>query len=478
MMKNPWIRPVLLITIAVWTGGCRCPTPCCVPATPVAPCSFQEALPASEPPDVASLVGQLCEAELCEGYSCERPSRLPSHGESYDLLDAKTCQCNACTNATVANLTDLERHWASVLICCEEGAVEEAICLTRNLLTLQSAEHRNQAAGSALTTYYLLAAAEVQDDYLERGIAEVTSTLERVDSLEQASLPAPEEIDRGGLMSRRTQLLDQRQQLKLARIQLNGQLKRLLGCPIETQRLFWPQVDWTPCLEPLDFDAVVYEGLLSRTDVRTVQLVRCKLSRATLPVARAVLKVADSTLGTVEPAPGIIHQIRCGECEKQEIPIRCRQLTLLANETQRVATAKIKSAAFKVMIQQDRVRLAKEAVDSTRMRLAELEKMRDAKNKSVFQISASRVRVFEAEAELVKQIADLKVAEVALRQERGDLCIECGYQPSLCGEFCCTGCCGRHCGCTGGCGTCCESCNCCDSVECCNQESCCSCAAE
>lgn len=402
---------------------------------------------------------------LSEGYSYERPSLLPGPADSYELIDPATCQCNACTNAALANLTDLERHWAGVLICCEEGAIEEALCLTRSLLTLQSTEHRNQAASSALTAFYLLAAAEIQDDYIERGLAEVGSTLQRIDSLEQASLPVPDAIDRGDLTSRQTELQDQRHQLGLLRIQLNGQLKRLLGCPIDTERLFWPQVDWTPRLEPLDVNAVVAGGLQCRSDVRTVRLVRCKLNSATLPVARAVLKIADGTLGTVEPAPGILSKIRCGECRDHEIPVRCRQLALLEVETERAATAKIKSAAYKVSVQQDRVRLAKAAVDDTRARLAELEKTRETEQKSIFEISAARVRVFEAEAELVRQIADLKVAEVALRQERGDLSIECGYRATLCGEFCCTGCCHNCCGGNSCC--CCQSCTvggCCDAI--------------
>ncbi|MEO2049791.1 MAG: hypothetical protein ABGX16_24800, partial [Pirellulales bacterium] len=61
---------------------------------------------------------------------------LPTPDESYQLLDTKTCQCHAATNANTANLVLLERHWARVVIECDSRAVRDNLCLERDLLAL------------------------------------------------------------------------------------------------------------------------------------------------------------------------------------------------------------------------------------------------------------------------------------------------------------------------------------------------------
>ena len=446
-----WLA-IALIVLAGLQSGCRCPSCNCVPVTPVAPCAYEATIPAPRSPDdLASLIPASPDAV------CDFPCRLPEATECYEALDHSTCQCNAATNSVTASAVDLERHWANVLISCDEGPVEEALCLTRGLLALQSSDLRNSSAASALTALYLLAGAEAELDYADRGIAELKATITRLDELKEGGLEVPDGLDRGALASRHAELCDNRLQLCYARLQLNGQLKRLLGCPIDARRFFWPQIDWTPNLVKPDVEGAVIEGLAHRADLRSLHLVRCKLSRATLPVARQVLQVADGTLGTVSPAPGIVHHLRCGDCKEHEIPVRCRQLTMLTADTERLAIAAIKSAAYKVVVQQDRVRLAKQAVDSRRGELLELEKRREAEEITIFEISAARGRVIEAEASLVEKVIELKVAEIGLRESQGTLALECGYEAVVCGEHCCTGCCvGSASGCQscGGAGCC------------------------
>ncbi|MEM8865478.1 MAG: TolC family protein, partial [Planctomycetota bacterium] len=377
-----------------------------------------------------------------EPSPCDFPCLLPGPTECYETLDATTCQCNAATNTSIANAVALERHWANVLISCEEGLVEEALCLTRSLLALQAADLRNASAATALTSFYLLAGVEAQQDYLDRGISELETAIRRLDSLKEEGLPTPDQIDRSVLATQLVELRDKNLQLCLLRIQLNGQLKRQLGCPLDERRFFWPRVEWAPNLAPIDIESAVAEGLSSRVDLRSLQLVRCKLSKATVPVARLVLQVADGTLGAVTPTPGLIHHLRCADCKKHEIDVRCRQLLLLEEDATQLAIAKVKNGAYKVMTQQDRVRLAKQAVDERRAELNRLEKIREVEDISIFEISAARGRLFEAEATLVEKVIELKVAEVALRETQGMLAVECGYSVSICGEHCCTGECG------------------------------------
>ncbi len=456
----------LLVLAGLVLSGCRCSNCGCVPSGPTAPCVFPESPTATVTPDVAALL------PACPG-ECQFPCLLPAPSEAYDLLDRSTCQCNAATNTTVANAVEIERYWATVLIGCESEVVTESLCLTRSLLSLQAADLRNASAASALTSFYLLAGVEASEDQVELGIREVEASLARIDRLKAKDLPVPDALDRGALAARRDELHDKQLQLCFARIQLNGQLKRLLGCPLDESRLFWPEVDWAPDLEPLDIESLVAEGVAVRSDLRSLRLVQCKLDKATLPVARQVLAVIDGALGTVAPTPGILAHLRCGKCKDHEIPVRCRQLSMLEADATQLATGKIKSAAYKVAIQQDRVRLAKQVVDQRREWLIDLEQRRDTDDISAFEISSARGRVFEAESSLIEKVVELKVAEVGLREVQGMLAAECGYHPVVCNEHCCTGkcgCCPEACGC--GQGACCgnnvtDGCIC---AEACSQE--------
>ncbi|MEM8865055.1 MAG: hypothetical protein AAGF31_05860, partial [Planctomycetota bacterium] len=184
--------PIALLFVALAAiAGCRCPACKCVPPTPVAPCSFQQTMPAEGSVDLAALVPECGEPGGIEPSPCDFPCLLPGPTECYETLDATTCQCNAATNTSIANAVALERHWANVLISCEEGLVEEALCLTRSLLALQAADLRNASAATALTSFYLLAGVEAQQDYLDRGISELETAIRRLDSLKEEGLPTP-----------------------------------------------------------------------------------------------------------------------------------------------------------------------------------------------------------------------------------------------------------------------------------------------
>lgn len=426
-----FFRPLLMMllaAIALAPAGCRCPSCKCVPASNFAPCSYERACGIAETPDFTTL------ATVESDQLFLFPGRLPSPSDQNRVIDAATCQCNAARNARVAYLLKLEQHWAGVLIECESEPVRKALCLTRDLLKLREAEIRNEAAGSALTTLYTLAGVELQLNYVQLGIDEVSGSMRRYDELKQRGLALPDEVDRSQITTTLTDLQDQQLQLQLARIQLNGQLMRLLGCPLQSSDPFSPRVNWACDLTPPDPEVVAAEGMAHRADVRGVRLAVCRLERATMPVARAVLKLADGALGSVEPQDGICHLLRCGACYDAEEPIRRRQLCTMLQGSRQTALAKIKGAAFQVGIQQQRVGVARQAVLDRRKELSELERLRDLEDRSVFEISLARGRLFTAEATLVSMVVELKVSEVALKQEQGLLVVECGLGARLCCE--------------------------------------------
>ncbi|MEM6329196.1 MAG: hypothetical protein AAF790_02990 [Planctomycetota bacterium] len=447
MTKLLATRAAVLLAAAAMLGGCRSSTCCRVPATPVAPCVYErvdrdaEAVGSHGFAAFTAAIDPTADGLATQGGEQPRPTLLPGVGEAYEVLTRAECQCNAATNTTVANAVELERYWASLLIGCESDTVAKSLCLTRSLLSLQAAELRKASAAAALTSFYLLAGVEASEEFLDRGIEEIDASLRRIDVLREKNLPGPDSSERGTLAAKRDELVDQRVQLGFARVQLNGQLKRLLGCPLDERVLFLPRIDWAPGLTAPDIDLLVAEGVAARSDLRSLRLVRRRLEKATLPVARQVLQVIDGSLGAVAPKPGVLSHLRCCDCKECEAPIRCRQLTMIEADATELATGKIKGAAYKLATQQARVRLAMQVAQRRRQTLEDLERRREADDISIFEISAQRARAYEAEASLVEKLVELKVAEVALREVQGLLAADCGYAAQVCGEQCCTGCC-------------------------------------
>lgn len=432
-MHLPRIAIIGIITVAT-AAGCRCPSSCCVPATPHVACDLQQSSVDDQAPNLVLLTPQ-CQDETC----ALQP--LPSPDETYHLLTPADCQCRAAANANLANLVELEEHWASVIIECDSKIVQENLCLQRDLLELHAVDVRNKAAGAALEAYYQLAGLEARKHYLERAILEATRSRDRADKLRDSGLPA--DIDRDELSIRLSKLEDQRLQLDYARVRLNGTLQKQLGCPVSETNFFWPQVDWAPDMGALDPEAELAAGLPNRIDLRGVALVLCNLEKTTLRVARGVLAVADGTLGSVEPTEGIVHRIRCISCTDHEVDVRCRQLTMLYNDTEQLATAEIKGAVYQVVLQQQRVALSRKAVEARRANLETMTARRDADDVQVFEISGARGRLFDAESDLIEQSASLKIAAVRLRQAQAALAMECGYCAKLCCECSCDGACTR-----------------------------------
>lgn len=416
-----------VVPLSAVLTGCACPCGGRVPGTPCAPCVDDLTVPEDILPDFVELA------------SAEAPLPLPAPTETFQSIDAMTCQCRAATNLTSANLVELERYWAKIVIQCDTKYVGKNLLLDRDLLALHAAGLRNEAAGTALKAFHQLAGLEAQKHYLNLGIEESRLTLNRIDRFREKSIELPTDIDRSVVVAQLAELEDKKLQLEFSRIQLNGQLQKMTGCPLDEYTFFWPQHDWLPDLSPVDVGAELAMGLDTRSDLRGLSLVLCQLEQRTLTVARGVLNFAEATVGTVEPQDGVLHWARCFRCNKSELPIRCRQLALFYSDTEQGAMAEIKNAAYLIGLQQQRVVAAKKLVEQLEARLRQLEETRDIEDVSVFEISNARANIYNAQAKLIEQVVQLNIARVSLREAQGMLAVECGFNPQLCCEGCCDG---------------------------------------
>jgi len=419
-----------LVALGTVATGCRCPSGGCVPSTPCAPCSYELTVADAEPPELAELIAQRDADE-----SLLQP--LPQPGETYLALDAATCQCNAVANAYQANMVELERHWACVQIECDSGAVAENLLLFRDGFALRAHSIRNKAASTALESFYQLGGLEAQQRYLNLVLQETRQSLQRLESLEEEGVELPDDVNKADIQTRLQEIEDQQFQLHFARLTLNGQLQKQLGCPISEHQFYWPKIDWVAEPVPLDAEGEVLQGLETRADVRAVRLVLCHAKKKTLPVVRALLKTSDPTVGSVEPQEGLRHRVLCLRCNEHEIPVRCRQLALLYEEKRQLATGEIKSACYEIVLRHRRVLLAQGTVDLRQQHLNMLTKKRDAQDVAVFEISQARGKLYEAQSALVQRLVELKIAQMGLRRAKNVLPSECGFIPILCEEGCC-----------------------------------------
>ncbi len=336
-------------------------------------------------------------------------------------------------------MVELERHWAKVMLECDTKSVRKNLCLDRDLLALHAYDHRNMTAALALEAFHQLAGLEAQKHYLILAAEETGRTLDRLDRLKEQGLSTPDEFDRTDVAKQLNELETKKVEVDFLRIQLNGQLQKLTGCPLDETTFFWPQADWEPQLAPLDVEEELATGLATRADLRGLHLTLCNLTKTTLTVARGVLKFADSTVGSVEPQDGWIHVARCYRCNQHEVPVRRRQLALFVDHSEQSATAEIKGAAYRIGLLQQRVVIAQKIREEQQRRLDELRDTRDINDITIFEISSARGQLYEAESKLIEEVTALRIAYVQLRRAQGVLALECGFEPTLCTEGCCNG---------------------------------------
>jgi hypothetical protein len=118
-------------------------------------------------------------------------------------------------------------------------------------------------------------------------------------------------------------------------------------------------------------------------------------------------------------------------------------LSLLYTDTEQLATAEIKGAVYQVALQQQRVIQARAAVEERRKGLYSLTAKRDVNDTPIFEVSRARLRLYDAESNLIEQVASLKIAKSRLSKAQALLASQCGFEPHLCCEGCCTGDCLR-----------------------------------
>jgi outer membrane protein TolC len=214
--------------------------------------------------------------------------------------------------------------------------------------------------------------------------------------------------------------LDQQAQLERTILQLNQQLRQLVGGNPEERVRLWADADLRVELAPSDEPEAIAIGLRERAELVLIRHLRDNLSATSVTVARSALAAADPSLGVSgSPAMSLFSQhLLCG-CLACEEPIRARQLDRLLNSREEAVADDVREAIIAMETRLRQVAIANERLAHWRKRHDDLEALRQVGQTTPFDVNAAELEIIRAETTLVQQVIAWRIAQVDLREAQG-----------------------------------------------------------
>lgn len=413
MRQTAQILPIFAILMATLAGCAYHKSEACIPALPgTATLTY---------PDVG---GKIVPEVDYDAVPIEPAKNLTLEPCAYTSLTPAEIQCISATNSSVANVISLEGDLAiSTSRKCFSS--QEAESMRCRLMKYRSVDIRNQTAGIALRAFYQLALAEASIEPLEMGLSELEAAVVDVEKLQAAGFPTP--VDPRELRQRRLELLSKRAELDANIRKLNEQISVAMAMNPCCGTSISPVIDWKINDETVDANIAVQQGLASRTDLGQVEMMLRNLTSKTLPAAQSTLQTAEIGIGQLDQRLRMLQMILPGPSEEIELPVRRSQLNRIVAEQQRIVAGEIRSAIADLDSSARRAAIARRTLE---LRLAQLQDIQDqlqVEEANAFQEVEAKLNVYQAQADLMKQIIDWKIADVQLREAQGLLAAECGF---------------------------------------------------
>ncbi len=405
MRTGGWLI-LVVVALAPLASGCRTPFHE-VPHGPGLPLELPTVERRLTPVDVTQVVDTL-------------PIR-PDAQPSYHPLSAEKCRQLACEHAGIANLllqaADDSAQRRSMWF--RENAADD---LRRNLAVHLSCEARNRAAGAALELYFRLVEAELLSDALTATQVELAELIAAATKASEAGFK--ESADLLQLRKQQVELRADQARLRTGISRLNAELKALLRLDTTPGNLLpTDSIQVTP--EPLDAEQAVRVGLASRSDLHAVQTLIAGLDTTTIGAVRQALVGLVPPLGAVTAAsrvlaPGLQSLIQ--HFLKPEVESLRRQLQGHLADREREVAKDIRAAVDEWTGARDLVAIAKRRLVVETERATELKVKRNAGVAVEADYRRATLDVMRAEADLVREAAKWKLADVKARQAMGILC--------------------------------------------------------
>ncbi|HVK18707.1 MAG TPA: hypothetical protein VM533_17375 [Fimbriiglobus sp.] len=338
----------------------------------------------------------------------------------YHRLTAEECHRLACASSSAARLIDVATESQPRRLL--DGTPREADELREAAAVQASREARLRTAAAALELYYQLLEAELLSDVLAESQAEVDELVRAGQVAIEEGVPESEQFLT--LRRQQIQLRADRAKLQAGIRRLNTELKSLTGLDhLPGSILPADQVTVTP--EPLDAEHAVRVGLATRPDLQLIRTLTAGLNARTVDAVRQAVAGLIPPLAAINTAtrvlaPGLRRLIPY--LTKPDVQAMRAQLTTLYADREREAVRDIRTAVDEWTSQRELVAIATRRVQLESDRVHELTVKREAGMAVEMEYRLSRLELFKAQADLIREAVKWQRADVKARQAMGLLC--------------------------------------------------------
>ena len=406
-MHRAWQLYGPALGIGLFLAGCRELPP--VPQEPPAPVLAWGERPVLAP-DV-SLVSYTPHAEP-----------LPTAALAGMQLSAEECAHFACAHSSAARLIGIAAREPTSSLSF--GAVAATDDLRRRASIPLQRFARCETTGAALTLYYQLLEAELVATRLATLEQIVDDLIRTNEIIIESGGDEPDDFD--ALQKQHVKLIRERRKLDSSIVELNIELKTLIGLDGTPGRLIpTDQVQIVP--EPLDAEQAVRVALAGRGDLQAVRVLIDGVDAKTVRAVRQVVGSLFPPLGALTAATRIIVpglQTLLPALADPNVESLRRQLTAYLMDRERDIAKQIHAAILDWNTQRDLVGIAKHDLGTESARLRELTVRRDNGAEVEAAWQTSRIDTLQAEIELHRATLKWKRSDVKLRQLLGLYCLE------------------------------------------------------
>jgi hypothetical protein len=344
------------------------------------------------------------------------PSGLPRLPRIYRGLDAEQCAGLAASNSEEAAVID-SRRLAVMAELPKHGTDPSRQMLIKGLW-YEASEVRNQDTCKALTLFYRLAQAQLQEEVLRRSQLEISEALQgSKEQVDRGLMPGREAYD--ALRIRQLDLVAKQVELAGTIDRLNVLLKNLLAAAQSDCDWFVrPLVDWESIGPAPDASESVAVGLAQSPQLLMLRTVAAEVNQKSQAAVEqflaSVSPLAGST-GRVGPAPGlatIVQALKRSRDRKESVEaLRARARQTLAWR-ERTLEADIRSAILNVETGLQEIAVARNHHALRAEELQRLVKKSDRGLTAGLEVSTARLELLKSQGRWVDLVGELEVRRV------------------------------------------------------------------
>ncbi|GIW78258.1 MAG: hypothetical protein KatS3mg105_0065 [Gemmatales bacterium] len=341
-------------------------------------------------------------------------------------LDASTCQCMAAAASFLGNMIEQEQKEFDLRIQPVRKRQKRLAELGRTLLWYSALLERNKSAANALVVYYRLAEAQARLEILQASTQAVDEAIAKTQDLIRRGLRSP--LDGEALKRQRLELEQNRVRLQRGIRQSNRALRRLLGYGAHDPDWdFHAADDWQKTPAVVSESDALQTGLTHHPQLELLRTVNEQLDASTLPVAREVLRSVSSLLTTRPQRHGLgFLEPLFAWADGAELVVTAEHLQQLLHEREQAIVAEIQEALDDLRAQANRLKLAKQTLESQTMSLKAVEEQGAKGIEGFVKIINARLAWLAAREDVTRAAIAQQLAVVKLKEAQGILALQCG----------------------------------------------------